>query len=380
MSLRDIIDAVRANSRGPSRIKPKAALNFDEHNDSVLMVYLFRGVGDAALFAPLLSEFRKRYPSTGLGIVVSELAAKTLRLFNLEVDIYEVPNAWFSAINARTKQKQEQKTPLESCLKREIQASGFTVGIELTGSGSIPASDWFDGLGLRYTIGWSPTVQGMTQAKTNPDFHFDHSVPDIRYHADRHWSFALCQALSILGIDTPDQSLDVPTYSPAQNWAEKQWKNGVRILIFPGSRDPNKRWNPDRFSEIVNKINETHEVSALVSGAPQEVALVEQVRRGMTAPSTRYAGRDLRRLLALVQTAALVITNDTGPMHLSYLHGTPTVAVYKHMSPIVWGPIKESREFITIETRNRSDHEIMKDIMRFVRQRLRRSKFAVSRR
>ena|GEM_PF-2735236 len=376
MSLRNIIDAVRSNRHGRSTVDASIALDFDQRRDALIVVYLFRGIGDAALLVPVLSAFKARYPETRLGVIVSDLVARTLRLFDFDLTIFEVSNEWFETAEASTKSQRLQKSRLEADIKQNIKTAGFTVGIELTGNGSVPASDWLDGLQLRYTIGWAPNAFSVSEPTIRPHFQFDHSVSDLRFQADRHWSFALCHAFSIFGLDVPDQSIHIPANKRARNWAENQWGEGFRILIFPGSRDSNKRWNPSRFSAIINKVLSTHEVSTIVSGAPHEAALVQQVRRGISGSNSRYTGRDLRRLLSLIQTASIVITNDTGPMHLSYLSGIPTVAVYKYMSPIVWGPIQPKREFLTIETHHRTDDEISRQILRFIRQRLRRASFA----
>ncbi|MEE2903404.1 MAG: glycosyltransferase family 9 protein [Myxococcota bacterium] len=376
MSLRNIIDAVRASRQRPSSEDASISLEFDPHQDAVIIVYLFRGIGDAALLVPVLSAFKDRYPETRLGVIVSDLVAKTLALFELDVTLFQVPNEWFENTEALTKSQRSQMSRLEAKTKKNIKSAGFTVGIELTGNGSVPASDWLDDLQLRYTIGWAPNTFSLDVPTTRQYFRFDHSVNDIRFQADRHWSFALCQAFSIFGLDGPDLSIRIPVSKRACNWAENQWGDGFRILIFPGSRDSKKRWNPNRFSTIVNKLLRTHEVSTIVSGAPKEAALVDQVRRGINDSTCRYTGRNLGRLLALIQTASIVITNDTGPMHLSYLSGVPTVAVYKYMSPIVWGPIQPKREFLIIETHHRSDDEISTQILRFIRQRLRRARFA----
>ena len=376
MSLRNIIDAVRANRQKSFNEDASISLDFDPRQDAVIIVYLFRGIGDAALLVPVLSAFKGRYPETRLGVIVSDLAAKTLALFDLDLTVFEVPNEWFETTEASTKSKRSKKSRLEANIKKNIKTAGFTLGIELTGDGSVPASDWLDGLQLRYTVGWAPGAFTSDVPTKRQRFLFDHSVNDIRFQADRHWSFALCRAFSIFGLDGPDLSINIPVRRRARNWAENQWGNGFRVLIFPGSRDSNKRWDPSRFSTIVNRLLRTHEVSTIVSGAPQEAALVNQVRRGISDSSSRYTGRDLSRLMALIQTASIVITNDTGPMHLAYLSGVPTVAVYKYMSPVVWGPIQPERDFLTIEAHHRTDDEISTQILRFIRQRLRRARFA----
>ena len=380
MSLRDIIDGVRAQRQNMSNQGDRTRLDFDADRDSVLVVYLFRGLGDAVLFAPLLSAFKKKNPNTRLGIIVSEFAAKVLSLFDLNIEMFEVSEEWFSAVNGSTKLQLRTKNRIEEILKRDIRSANFSIGIELTGDASVPASDWLNDLDLRYTLGWASTAS----EKNNPGPHLNHSftrrITDIRYLADRHWSLALCRAFSVLGVESPDASLQVPKNDRAVAWADKQWKDGIRVLVFPGSRDKNKQWNPGQFAAVINKIHTNYDVSVIVCGAPSEVTLVEQVRRQMLPSTVRYTGRNLHRLAALIGGAALVITNDSGPMHLSYLSGVPTVAVYKYMSSAVWGPLRPHRDVLTIETRNYSDLQINELIWRFLRRLLRRAYFSKFRR
>jgi ADP-heptose:LPS heptosyltransferase len=52
--------------------------------------------------------------------------------------------------------------------------------------------------------------------------------------------------------------------------------------------------------------------------------------------------------LALIESADAVVTNDTGPMHFSFLLDVPTIAVFTYMSPICWGPPRKDPRFVVL--------------------------------
>jgi ADP-heptose:LPS heptosyltransferase len=113
---------------------------------------------------------------------------------------------------------------------------------------------------------------------------------------------------------------------------------GPYALINPGASWPNKRWPVDRFGEVARALASVHGLRPIVIWGPGEEALASAVveassRTAMLAPPTTIAD-----LVGLSRGARLMISGDTGPLHLAAAVGTPVVAIYGPTRPARNGP------------------------------------------
>jgi lipopolysaccharide heptosyltransferase I len=112
------------------------------------------------------------------------------------------------------------------------------------------------------------------------------------------------------------------------------------ILINPGARWTTKRWPADRFAALVDALAARwpgHRLAIL--GSTDERPLAESIAAGAKATADILAGRTtLPELTALMRRARLMISNDTGPLHLAVAVGTPTVSMFGPTDPRRTGP------------------------------------------
>jgi len=113
---------------------------------------------------------------------------------------------------------------------------------------------------------------------------------------------------------------------------------GPFALVNPGAAWPNKQWPPDRLGHIASAIRERHALESVVLWGPGEESLAESVigaSRGaaIVAPKT-----SLTDLVALARHASLMISGDTGPLHIAAALGVPVVAVFGPTDPERNGP------------------------------------------
>lgn len=101
-----------------------------------------------------------------------------------------------------------------------------------------------------------------------------------------------------------------------------------RVALHPGATDNRRRWPPDRFGAVARALaGDGYEV--LVTGTPAEQETVDAVVAAAGVPVSPQVGTlSLGGLAACYQGCALVVSNDTGPLHLAAAVGTATVGVY----------------------------------------------------
>lgn len=109
---------------------------------------------------------------------------------------------------------------------------------------------------------------------------------------------------------------------------------GARFACLqPGSADPFRRWPPDRYAALAARLARRG-MRVLVLGSAEERPLVAAICAGAIAAGapassvTDASGLDLPDLRRLLSACPLLLTNDTGPMHLAAMLGTPTLSLF----------------------------------------------------
>jgi ADP-heptose:LPS heptosyltransferase len=100
------------------------------------------------------------------------------------------------------------------------------------------------------------------------------------------------------------------------------------IVIHPGASDPRRRWSAQKFAAVGDRLAQEG-CRVIVVGIPEEAEVVAQVCTHMHSPALNLCGAiSLHGLTGLLESAELVIANDSGPRHLAEAVGTPTVGIY----------------------------------------------------
>jgi heptosyltransferase II len=108
------------------------------------------------------------------------------------------------------------------------------------------------------------------------------------------------------------------------------------IGVFPGGNAPSRRWEPERFAELVRRLAKRG-ARVVVFGGPNERQLTARVAGDAAVD---LGGRtNLAQLATGIASCDLLVTNDTGPLHLAAAVGTPTVSMWGAGDPRITGPL-----------------------------------------
>jgi lipopolysaccharide heptosyltransferase II len=116
----------------------------------------------------------------------------------------------------------------------------------------------------------------------------------------------------------------------------------TRIGICAGAEyGPAKRWPLERFAEVVNTVGEKNPgIQWQLFGAPGEAAMGEKLSGMIRARHVNLVGKtNLTELIAKLRACRLLVTNDTGTMHLAAALGVPTVSIFGSTEPVLTGPL-----------------------------------------
>ena len=109
-------------------------------------------------------------------------------------------------------------------------------------------------------------------------------------------------------------------------------------LVNPGAAWPNKRWLPERFGEVAAFLRDIRGLASIVLWGPGEQGLAGAVVEASSGAAHAAPATGLTDLLALSRAASLMVSGDTGPLHLAAAVGTPTVSLFGPTDPHRNGP------------------------------------------
>lgn len=124
------------------------------------------------------------------------------------------------------------------------------------------------------------------------------------------------------------------------------------VLIQPGATDPRRRWPPEHFAAVADALVAAGARIA-VNGGPDERELVRAVIASMHHPAIDLVahGLSLSGLVGVLRRATLLVSNDTGPLHLAQAVGTASVGIYWFTNLLISAPLVAARQCHTVSLR-----------------------------
>jgi ADP-heptose:LPS heptosyltransferase len=116
----------------------------------------------------------------------------------------------------------------------------------------------------------------------------------------------------------------------------------ILVGIHPGASVPEKRWPLDRFREVTNFVAQRSGRRALIFVDPSGYGAALGEADGVISAKV-----DLRRMMALLDRCAILVCNDSGPMHLAAGLGVPTVAMFGSGISRSFAPLGDGHELLT---------------------------------
>lgn len=198
--------------------------------------------------------------------------------------------------------------------------------------------------GLYALMSGCPTRAGFADGREGSSWCYTERVkvsPTVVHAVDRYLD--LVRQLGAM----PDKTVTFPL---AESSKERDWAESLRqregigaservCVIHPTARWETKRWPTERFARLADRLIIEQGLRVVLIGGPAQLRQVDDVERQMKERALNLGGSTtLLQLAALLRRTNLLITNDSGPMHLAAAVGTPVVAVFGPTDPSRVGP------------------------------------------
>ncbi len=160
------------------------------------------------------------------------------------------------------------------------------------------------------------------------------------------------ETVSPLGISASDLDLDLYTGAEDEEYAERLFADSglageTVIALNPGASNRIKCWSPERFAELGDRLTDVLAARVVIVGGKEDRDLADAICAGMRNLPLDLVGKiSLLQLGAVLKRCTLLVSGDTGPMHLSTAVKTPVVALFGAIDPNRTGPVGEGHRVI----------------------------------
>jgi heptosyltransferase I len=298
---------------------------------SILLIKL-SAIGDVVHTLPLLEVLRKSFPTARIDWLVEEEARPIIE-GHKDVDhvIVSHRKSW---------QKKLFSPGQGLAVLREIKGfvqttrtHHYDLVIDLHG---LFKSGILTGLARgRRKIGFTGGKEGSLLFLTDRPYPFDYN----RHALDRY-----LQAAQYLGCNTNSWKGNIPLRQGDKGridrlLTEHFGPSETFVAINPMARWITKLWDEDRFTSLAERLQEAFSCKVLFTGSPADRPLIDRMIQHLTSPPLNLAGcTTLRELAYLYTRCRLIISTDTGPMHIAAAMGVPVVALFGPTAPWRTGP------------------------------------------
>ncbi|MET0505879.1 MAG: glycosyltransferase family 9 protein [Luteibacter sp.] len=168
----------------------------------------------------------------------------------------------------------------------------------------------------------------------------------IEARSGEHVLDAMASFIEPLGLKQTQVRWDIPVSDDAHAWAEEQLPGSApTLLVSPMSSHTVRNWRVERYAALIDHAMERGMRVALVGGpSDAERALADSVLAATRATPLDLTGKDtLKRFMALLARSAMILTPDSGPMHMANAAGVKVLGLHAASNPHRSGPYSDRR-------------------------------------
>lgn len=291
-----------------------------------IIVRMPNWIGDLVMATPILSDLRSAYPDARITAMCRSPIAELLK------EDPQIDELFCFSKTSGFGRHTERRNIIE-----KLRKGGYDLGILLTHSFS---SAWWFWLGhIKYRLGYECNGRRLL---------LTHSIPFPQKIQSQHLVATYKMLLGPLGIPisdtTPSLYLAPGQVAKARMLLTQQGipDGAIIVGINPGATYGSaKCWLPERFRAVTEKLLCDKNIYIVYFGDVGTGNLVKEICAGLPPRVVNLAGMTgLNELACLISHCDVLVTNDSGPMHIADAIGTPIVALFGSTSEVVTGPYR----------------------------------------
>lgn len=193
----------------------------------------------------------------------------------------------------------------------------------------------------------------------NNKFGFLLNVPifDDRPLGIKHEAKYCLDVLKAIDIYETEIELYIPLQPEAERWATEIFdefrldRSQAIVVIHPWSNCPTREWPVKRFCELIHQLSDKYACDFILVGSKENKDTAKEIVETVDVPMVDLTGKtDLGQLVSLVKRCHLLISNDSGPVHIAAGLDVPVVSIFTRNQPGInpkrWQPLGEKSRFV----------------------------------
>jgi heptosyltransferase I len=278
-------------------------------------------IGDVTHVVPLVRTLQRAWPQTALTWVVGKLERKLVGdLPGVEFVTFDKAAGWagMRAVHAALRgQRFDALLQMQVAMRSNLLSLGIKADRR-----------------IGYDRARSKDLHGLVINERIPARSGEHVLDAIG---------SFCEPL---GLNQTRVRWDIPVPDEAHAWAAEQLPgDSPTLLVSPTSSHELRNWRPERYAAVMDYAAARGWRAALIGGpSALEREMADAVLAACTSSPLDLTGRDtLKKLLALLGRAQLLLTPDSGPMHMANAVGTKVLGLHAASNPNRSGPYSDRR-------------------------------------
>ena len=301
-------------------------MHFEKHKINKILIIKQGAIGDVLLSTPVIENLRHNFPDAEINYLTQSYCRDVLigNPFLNRVLTYDIG-----------------KGDSSYCLIKNIHKQKYDLIIDLFGNPRTAIitfnSDAKYRVGFRF--GWRSLAYNIKVKPRGGEVH------NVEFNID---------ALRALGLDiitnTPKIYLNGVHTEFADDFFKENNLDGKQVIGFnPSGTWPTKVWYPEKWAELGKMFSKESRI-LLFWGYGEEKETAQKIKDQIGENALLIPGVNLKYMAALIKRCDLFVTNDTGPMHFSWITGTNTAAIFGPTNSHLQGPLIENSIVLKNET------------------------------
>lgn len=289
-------------------------------------VVMMSAVGDAVHVLTLINAIKRQHPESHITWVLQPGPASLVRGHSAvdDIVIFDRTRGWRAFVD----------------MQRELSRRRFDLLIDL---------QVYLKAGIVTALSGAPVRLGFDRARARDmNWLFTNrriSASPVKHVQDQYFEF-----LSELGIASEPIEWNLGPRSDEKEW-QRDWITRVGrpyAAIVVATSKPDKDWIPEKWAAVCDVLESRYELQPVLVGgeSPREREAAQRISAAARNPPVNALGSGLRNLVSILDASSLVLSPDTGPLHMAVALDRPVISLMGYSDPRRTGPYRQFHDLI----------------------------------
>lgn len=300
-------------------------MKIDRSAINKILVIKLRAIGDVLLSTAVLPNLRRAFPDAHIDFLTERPSREVIE-----------GNPYVNGIIIYDNKEQSSFGLLS-----EVRRKKYDMVIDLFGNPRSALITWFSG--ARYRVGyrfkWRQYCYNIIVEPRGGEVH------NLQFNLD---------ALRAIEVPIIESSIYFPLTDEGMKFAkeffnEHNLSGEFVVALNPSGGWYTKRWRPHQYAKFADAVVRDYHAQVLILWGPGEHNLALEIQSTMTSKAVMLPSTTLQQLGAILQRCSVLVTNDSGPMHIAAAVGVPLLAIFGPTRPDFQGPVGEKHAVVRNE-------------------------------